>query len=74
MDRLCRRLSENVMRDEDQDEDEEGSLYSVWKNLNGIGMGVLLRGWEGENERIKEMWVYGNAERSVISISMQPNH
>ena len=63
VDILCRRVSENVMRDEDKDEDEEGSLYSVWNTLNGIGMGVFIRGWFGENERMKEVWIYGDRER-----------
>ena len=61
VDRRCRRLSENVMRD--GDEYEEGSLSSVWYNLTRIGMGVFIRGWEGENERMKEVWIYGDRER-----------
>ena len=41
----------------------EGSLFSVWEDLNRIGMGVFIRGWEGENERMKEVWIYGERER-----------
>ena len=57
--RLCLRLSENVMRDRYA----EGSLYSVWYNLNGIGMGVFIRGWNRRSERMKEAWIYGDRGR-----------
>ena len=53
------RLSENVMRD--GYENEEGNLYSVWKNLNGIGIGVFIRGY-GRSKRMKEVWIYGDRE------------
>ena len=39
------------------------SLFSVWYDLNGIGMGVFIRGWKGKNERMKEEWIYGDRER-----------
>ena len=64
VDRRCRRVSENVMRDDD-DVDERSLLY-MWKNLNGIGIGVFHRGWygwRGRNERMKEVWIYGDRER-----------
>ena len=58
-DRLCRRVSENATIDED----EEESLHSVWDDLNRIGVGVFMRGWEGEDERMKEVWIYGGRRR-----------
>ena len=61
VDRLCRRVSENVMRGGY----EEGSLYSVWWNLNGTGMGVFIRGdpFGVPLVRMKEVWIYGDRER-----------
>ena len=59
LDRLCRRLSEKVMRDDHA----QWSLSEMWKNLNRIGMGVFIRGWKGGNERMKEVWIYGDRER-----------
>ena len=59
VDRLCRRVSENVMRDDHA----QWSLSEMWKNLNRIGMGVFIRGWFGKNERMKEVWIYGDRER-----------
>ena len=61
VERLCRRLSENAMRDRY----EEGSLYSVWRNLNRIGMGVFIRGdpFGVPLVRMKEVWIYGDRER-----------
>ena len=61
VDRLCRRLSEKVMRGSG-----ERSLYSMWNDLNGIGMGMFIRGWFGEDERMKEVWIYGDRERREI--------
>ena len=58
VDRLCRRLSETVMR-----ENEQQNCYIMWRELNGLGMGVFIRGWNGENERMKEVWIYGDRER-----------
>ena len=55
---LCRRMSENVM-----EKYGEGSLYYVWLYLSGIGMGVFIRGGKGKNERMKEVWIYGDRER-----------
>ena len=64
VDRLCRTVSENVMRS--RYDYEEGSLYSVWYDLTRIGMGVLIRGLYGMNERMKEVWIYGDRERREI--------
>ena len=56
---LCKRLIENVMINGY----EKSSLYQLWDTLHGIGMGVFIRGWSGKNERMRQMWIYGDRER-----------
>ena len=59
VDKLCRVLSVKVM----SDDYEKWSLLEMWLDLNRIGMGVFIRGWFRRNERMKEVWIYGDRER-----------
>ena len=44
-DRRNRGVNENVTRDREY---EQWTFYSMWRNVNRIGMRVFMGGWEGE--------------------------